>query len=130
MMNHSIKALFIGTTLVLAASGSWAQNSNTLNPTETTIGVTPQDANEAAQKAVPRADTGTLVRTEPSASDRANEMTEVRTEPSASNQANEVTEDTKNVATPPDTRRSTSTNVTVNNTGNNPGNRPARADRN
>ncbi len=74
MSNHFIKALSVGATLALAAGGAWAQTSNAVNPPATTIGVTPQDAKEATQKAVPRADTGTLVRTKPSAAERAGDM--------------------------------------------------------
>lgn len=74
MFKHSLKTLSAGTVLALAASGVWAQTANTATTPSTTIGVTPQDAKEATQKAVPRADTGTLVRTEPSAADRASDM--------------------------------------------------------
>ena len=56
--------------LSLAGTGAIAQTAPVLsNPT--TVGVTPQEAAEAARKAVPRADTGTLVRTDESAADRA-----------------------------------------------------------
>ena len=74
MLKHSLKTLSAGTVLALAATGAWAQTATTANPASTTIGVTPQDAREATQKAVPRADTGTLVRTDPSAADRASDM--------------------------------------------------------
>lgn len=91
MSNHFIKAISVGATLVLAAGGAWAQTSNAVNPPATTIGVTPQDAKEATQKAVPRADTGTLVRTKPSAAERAGDMAKdakKATKPAKSSTAN------------------------------------------
>ena len=74
MFTHPIKALSIAAALSLAANGAWAQSAPSPQPV-TTIGVTPQDTKEATEKATPRADTGTLVRTEPSAAERAREMT-------------------------------------------------------
>ncbi|AVP56511.1 hypothetical protein [Pulveribacter suum] len=76
MPKHALKTLTIAATLALAASASWAQTSSTVNPPETKVGVTPEDAKEATQKAVPRSDTGTVVRTGPSAAERAGDMTE------------------------------------------------------
>ena len=119
MMKHSIKALTAGAALVLAASGAWAQTStgtsgSMANPPSTTIGVTPQDAREATQKAVPRSDTGTLVRTEPSAAERAGEM--------AKDAKDAVTPATRSGtaatgnANPSQPRNTTGTTGTVNNT--------------
>ncbi|MCD2513150.1 hypothetical protein [Comamonas endophytica] len=75
MLKNSIKTLSLGAALALAATGAFAQttNNSTVNSNQTpaSVGVTPQTANEANQKAVQRSDTGTLVRTEPSAADRA-----------------------------------------------------------
>ncbi len=94
MLKHSIHALSVGAALALAASGTWAQTSTgsttsgTATTPSTTVGVDRQDAREATQKAVPRADTGTLVRTEPSAADRASNM--------AQDAKNAVTPDTRN----------------------------------
>lgn len=75
MLKHSINALTVGVTLALGASGAWAATGSTLSPPDKKIGVTPQDAKEATQKAVPRTDTGTVVRTAPSAAERASDMT-------------------------------------------------------
>ena len=74
MLNYSIKAATVVAVLALTSTGAWAQSSTGANTPETKIGVTPQDAKEAAAKAVPRSDTGTLVRTAPSASERATDL--------------------------------------------------------
>lgn len=121
MLKHSIKALSAGAALVLAASGVCAQTATTpsgttANPPTTNVGVDPQDAREATRKAVPRADTGTLVRTEPSAAERASDMTK--------DAKNAMTPDTRNTgntgntrnANPSEPRNSGSTTGTVNNT--------------
>lgn len=75
MLKKSITTLSLGAALALAATGAFAQttNNSTVNTTQTpaTIGVSPQEANEANQKAVPRADTGTLVRTDATAAEQA-----------------------------------------------------------
>lgn len=70
MLNHSMKNLVLGAALALAAGATLAQSTTT---PANNIGVTPQSANEATQKAVPQADTGTVVRTAPSAATRAEE---------------------------------------------------------
>ncbi|WP_027995065.1 hypothetical protein [Simplicispira psychrophila] len=65
-----LKTLLASTVLSVAATGAVAQTpAPATNPS--TVGVTPQDASEAMQKAVPRADTGTVVRTDESAPDKA-----------------------------------------------------------
>ena len=99
MLKHSLKTLSAGTVLALAATGVWAQTATTANPASTTIGVTPQDAREATQKAVPRADTGTLVRTDPSAADRASDM--------AKDAKDAVTPNTPNTPSTSNTRSNT-----------------------
>lgn len=72
----------MGLCLVVAALGAQAQAGNgpttshtpsSATATPDNVGVTPQTAAEANKKAVPRADTGTLVRTGPSAADRVKE---------------------------------------------------------
>lgn len=73
MFKHPIKALSIAAALALAAHGAWAQSATSPQPV-TSIGVTPQEAQQATEKAAPRADTGTLVRTEPSTAERARNM--------------------------------------------------------
>ena len=67
----------LGLLLSLAALGAQAQaggnapaTSNATPPTPDNVGVTPQTAEEANRKAVPRTDTGTLVRTGPSVADK------------------------------------------------------------
>lgn len=77
MLNLTTKALSMTAALAFAATGALAQTAASQpQPTTATktIGVSPQDAKEALQKAKPQADTGTLVRTEPSAADRAKEL--------------------------------------------------------
>ncbi len=77
MLTHSIKTLSVGAVLLLSAAGAWAQAVNTpsssspLPANETVIGVSPAEAKEAIDKAVPKSDTGTLVRTAPSVKERA-----------------------------------------------------------
>ena len=75
MSSHLFKALTLGATLALGAGGTWAQTTAPSDQPVTTIGVTPQDAKEATQKAEPATDTGTLVRTDASAADHAKEAT-------------------------------------------------------
>lgn len=112
MLNHSIKNLALGAALALTASGTWAQTATT---PATNIGVTPQNANEATQKAVPQANTGTVVRTEPSAATRAEEA--------AKNIDNTVTPNTRatapaagSTAARTDATSNTSATGTTNNT--------------
>lgn len=65
-LSTPLSTLLVSAALSVAASGALAQTTTpATNPT--TIGVTPQDAAEATRKAVPRSDTGTLVRTDDSA---------------------------------------------------------------
>lgn len=59
----------IGATLLAAATAAPAQTAATPNPTG--VAVTPQAAVDAQQRAVPRNDTGTLVRTGPTAAERS-----------------------------------------------------------
>ena len=112
MFKHSVKALSVGAAIVLATTGAWAQTPGTAT-TPATVGVTPQDAREATQKAVPRSDTGTLVRTEPSAADRASNA--------ANDAKNAVTPNARGNmntgnANPSEPRNSGTTTGTVNNT--------------
>ena len=65
-----LSTLLASAVLSLAATGAMAQTTPVpSNPTA--VGVTPQEAAEATRKAVPRADTGTVVRTDESVADRA-----------------------------------------------------------
>lgn len=72
MMSSTLRTA-IGSALCLAAAAAVAQAPATPSSGQApnTVGVTPQAAAEATQKAVPRSDTGTLVRTAPTATDRA-----------------------------------------------------------
>ncbi len=60
----------VGATLLAAASAVLAQTTPA-TPNPTGVAVTPQTAAEAQQKAVPRTDTATVVRTGPTAADRS-----------------------------------------------------------
>lgn len=75
MFKQSLTVLSIAAALGFASTGVMAQSAAPAKPM-TSVGVTPQDAQEATQKATPRADTGTLVRTEPSAAEQARDMTD------------------------------------------------------
>ena len=143
MSNHFIRALTVGASLVLAAGSGWAQTSTAVNPPETKIGVTPQDAKEATQKAVPKADTATLVRTQPSSAEKASEMAKdakkAVTTPAKSNTGDASTTGSSTTGA---ANTSTTAGAAADNTGarpaasapSNDGNarrtRPARADRN
>ena len=72
-MNRFTKLFPLGAVLALAALSASAQ---TPMPAATasapaTVGRTPQEGIDANRKAVPRSDTGTLVRTSPSPADKA-----------------------------------------------------------
>jgi len=76
MFKNTIKTLSLGgAVLALAATSAFAQTpaNSTVNSNQTpaTVGVTPQAANEANQKAVQRPDTATLVRTDDTAAQQA-----------------------------------------------------------
>lgn len=67
-MNSLFRNGSFGVALSIAAMAVLAQ---TAASTPDTVGVEPAAAKEAIQKAVPRSDTGTVVRTAPSAATRA-----------------------------------------------------------
>jgi len=67
-MNLMCRNGFLGIVLSAAAMAALAQ---TAAGTPDTVGVQPSTANEAMQKAVPRKDTGTVVRTAPSIAAKA-----------------------------------------------------------
>jgi len=72
-MNRYIQLIPLGAVLALTVASASAQTATppaTASP-PATVGVTPQEAAEANQKAVPRSDTGTLVETSPSSGDKA-----------------------------------------------------------
>lgn len=71
-MSRYITMTFCGAALALAVAGAAAQNTPspaTVPPNA--VGVTPAEAAEAARQAIPRSDTGTVVRTAPSPLERA-----------------------------------------------------------
>ncbi len=72
-MKSSLKLIPLAALLAFGAAGVSAQTPApmTAASTPTKVGVTPQDAAEATQKAVPRKDTATLVKTSPSAEEKA-----------------------------------------------------------
>lgn len=71
LLSSPLSTLLAGAVLSLAAAGAMAQTPAPATTNPATVGVTPQDAAEANRKAVPRADTGTLVRTDETAADKA-----------------------------------------------------------
>lgn len=74
-MKSSFKLIPLGALLAFGAACVSAQTPSTapVNPTSTpsAVGVTQQEAAEANQKAVPRSDVGTVVRTSPTAEEKA-----------------------------------------------------------
>ena len=74
-MNRYIKLIPLGAVLALTVASVSAQTTAPAGAASApaTLGVTPQEAAEANQKAVPRSDTGTVVRTSPSPADRASD---------------------------------------------------------
>lgn len=151
MLIHSIKALSITAALALVGTAAWAQNNPAPQQPVTRIGVTPQDAKEAVQKAPPAADTGTLVRTEPSAADRAGDMvdgakssvkpekpTAHKTTPAKTTHPKTTNKHRANTAPTPGSASNNQTTGTVNNTttpsaamgitGTVPGNPPTTGD--
>ncbi len=74
----------LATVLIAGSAGAFAQASGTAgtstpgmgsNQPTTGVGVTPQTAAEANRQAVPRSDTGTVVRTSPNAVDSTRNAT-------------------------------------------------------
>ena len=119
-MKNYIKSIPLAAVLALALSSVSAQTNAPMGAASatTTIGVTPQEAAIATEKAVPRSDTATLVQTAPSAADKAR---------STMNDAPTTTTTTTtngNTATTVAPVRSTPSNRPMTTT------RPARADRN
>lgn len=89
MLKTSAKTLSLAAALALTTMGAWAQASST----PTTVGTTPQEARQATRNAVPQADTATLVRTGPSATQRAGDathMAQVNPSPSGNSPAPQV----------------------------------------
>lgn len=72
-MKNYIKSIPLAAVMALALGSVSAQTTAPMGAASaaTTIGVTPQEAAMATQKAVPRSDTATLVKTAPSATDKA-----------------------------------------------------------
>ena len=124
-----LSTLLAGALLSVAATSAMAQTTPVpSNPT--TVGVTPQDAAEAARKAIPRADTGTVVRTDESVADRAREAVDAA-KPKVSNTVTPTTTPmaTAPVVTTPESNAAAVRNTPTTRSTNKPV-RPARADRN
>ena len=126
----SLKVL--AATVVAAASfGAFAQTTGgTAAPTNpnaqpAAVGTTPSTAAEAQQRAVPRSDTGTVVRTGPGPADAARNAA-ANTRAATSNAATAVT----NAVTPNTTTGTTTNTTTTTGGGDTSGMRAARADRN
>lgn len=94
MLKKTLTTLSLGAALAVAASGAFAQttNNSTVNSTQTpaTVGVSPQEANQANQRAVQRSDTGTLVRTDGTAAEQARDAAN-RAQNNASSTMNNTT---------------------------------------
>lgn len=114
-MKNYIKSIPLAAVLALALGSVSAQTTAPMGAASatTTIGVTPQEAAIATQKAVPRSDTATLVETAPSAADKARSTMNDATTTTNANTATSVAP----VRSTPSSRPMTTT-------------RPARADRN
>lgn len=121
-----LSTLLASAVLSLAATGAMAQTTPVpSNPTA--VGVTPQEAAEATRKAVPRADTGTVVRTDESAADKASNMAD-RARNAVDNKTPVNTTSTANTNTAADNNAAALMND--NNTTKPRNVRRARADRN
>lgn len=125
MLNKSIQKFSIFAALAMAATGAFSQtaNSSTVNNNQTpaTIGVTPQTANEANQKAIQRSDTGTVVRTDGTAAEQARE---------AANRAQNTNNATGAAGTSSVNRSATDNSTYTTAAGTEPQRRAPRADRN
>ena len=85
MKNSTFTKVLFATAIISSAALASAQSTgmtgspSMANPSAsqpaTAVGVTPQAAAEANRQAVPRSDTGTVVRTSPSAADTARSAT-------------------------------------------------------
>jgi hypothetical protein len=129
-MNKHVLRLTVLTGATLLSIGALAQSTAPggapMTSTPAGVGTTPQTAADATRKAVPRADTGTVVRTAPSAADRARQS--AATTPSASAPA--ATNDSAPAASTGSTSVATGSTVGTD-ARSRPGRmRPARADRN
>ena len=115
------------TALMAFSSVTFAQTGTTpstgVNQPTTAIGVTPQTAAEANQKAVPRSDTATVVRTSPNAADATRNAT--GTNSSTSNAAG-----TSGMNGSTDTTNASGTSGGMRGNGTTMAMRKARADRN
>ena len=85
MKNSNFTKILLATAIISSAAVASAQStgmtgspsvaSPSASQPTTAVGVTPQAAAEANRQAVPRSDTGTVVRTSPSAADTARSAT-------------------------------------------------------
>jgi hypothetical protein len=86
--------------LAWVAVSAGAQTATAPAPSQppTAIGVSPQTAAEANQKAIPRSDTGTVVRTAPSPAERTGAAVENATSPPSRSASGSVETDTSGSA--------------------------------
>ncbi len=118
-MNRYIKFIPLGAVLAFTVAGASAQTTAPAAAASApaTMGVTPQEAAEANRQAVPRSDTGTVVRTAPSPADQASDALSGNT--------------TGRTSTMTDTSRATGTGTAgMAGDSSTAGTRRARADRN
>lgn len=99
----TIKRVSWGAVLALAALSAGAQTGTTAPTAQQPegVGVSPQTAQEATQKAIPRSDTGTVVRTEPSAAEQTRSAAENATTDTSRSASGSVDTDTSRTATAP-----------------------------
>jgi hypothetical protein len=121
-MNISIKSIPLAVVLALTVASASAQTTAPIAAAAsapTTVGVTPKEAAEATQKAVPRSDTATLVRTSPSPANKASDAINGSTTSKTTGSNGAAKSATNSV--PKDTAQMTGNGTTP---------RPPRADRN
>ena len=134
-MNTLMKPKILLITALMACSAvTFAQTSGTapstgVNQPTTPIGVTPQTAAEANQKAVPRSDTATVVRTSPNAADATRNATGTNNS-STNNNSTSNAAGTSGMNSTADTTNASGTSGGMRGNGTNMAMRKARADRN
>ncbi|HEY8877840.1 MAG TPA: hypothetical protein VIN03_09775 [Roseateles sp.] len=80
MITSYLRLAWVGSLLVLAAGGAVAQSApataaSSASQPRTAVAVSPGTAAEASQKAVPRSDVGTVVKTGPTVADKVRDAT-------------------------------------------------------
>lgn len=113
-MNRYLKMIPCSAVLVLTVAGASAQTTApaTSQP-PTAIGVSPQTAAEAERKAIPRSDTGTVVRTAPSAADQTRSAVDNTTGTNTGRSASGTLDTNRSTADTTTTTTTTETNRTA-----------------